>query len=158
MEFLTRENVTAVFAVIAGLTGLMTFMWQVVDRFDRIHVRFGSTRPSLYPETTMYVINLSKHEVVVRDYGFVLKDSCLQSIPELIEEDWGAGDPCIWLSGSSELPSRQKLEARVAMGLDVIGAYAVTATQSFPTVTMTGSSWVNRLYSKGRIKYANRFY
>jgi len=153
MEYLTKENITALFAVIGGLTGLMTFLWQVVDRRDRIHVKLGGTQPSFTPETTMYVINLSKHDVVIRDYGFVRKDGDLQSIPVLMEENWERDDCPFFQSGDKELPSRQKLEAGVYMLLDVIGAYAVTATQSFPTVQITKGNWFQRLYSKARVKY-----
>ncbi len=151
MEYLTKENITALFAVIGGITGLMTFLWQVVDRQDRIHVEFGSVRLLSPNETAMYVVNLSKHSVLIRDYGFVRKNGDLRSVREFL----GDGFPS-YQSGSTFLPSREKFEVGIRMRLDVVGAYAVTATQSAPIVKIAKGNWFQRIYVKARAKYVNR--
>lgn len=115
-------------AIVAALTGTITFLWQYFDRHDSFVLRWGPMYPQLAPGTYLYVVNTSKHEIMVRDYGFL--DS------KWAQRSWSLPDE----AGQHEfdfhllpvLPSRGQYQAGFDASSTWDTAYAITTTQSRP--------------------------
>ncbi|MEN6584664.1 MAG: hypothetical protein ABFE02_01255 [Sulfuricella sp.] len=127
--------VTLIGAVVAALTGFQSFFWQFLDRRDRIVVKFGSFRPPITPGQGLFVVNKSKHLVELHDYGFVLSNGELFSLPWYFENDGLSDQVEAAFAGTSALEPRARFEVYVDLtNLETVGAYALTTTQSRPSV------------------------
>lgn len=124
-------------ALVGGLMSfLINWWWKVRAESDRIQVRFGPARYEEFRGYGMHVISRSDHKMEVTDYGFVLGDGKLLSVPAVWAECFGddASEDCY--SGSSVLEARnERYEVNVVLyGKDIVGAYARTSTQKHPRI------------------------
>lgn len=160
------ETITSVVpvasAVGAAVGGAISFVvnwyWKVHELTDKIQVHYGS---SLYEETpgyAMYVISRRKHEMELRDYGFVLADGRLISAPMVWEQRMGDEGDHDEASASRVLPSvNSRFEINIELGHKaIVGAYAQTTSQRRPTIDFAEwaeMSWIRKL----RIRLKQRF-
>lgn len=156
---LAKDSWTLIGAGIAGFTGLWNFVWQWRDRYDSIYVGLDSLRQSIEPHTSLYVINQSKHAVELHNFGLILKDGSLFSIPWYWEENmvWEE-DPSSFSRGERTMPPRATYEAGMAFSGEVIGRWAITATQKRPTLVFTEyAGTFNQLWIRLRTKVSPRY-
>lgn len=127
--------VTLLGAVVAALTGLQSIFWQVLDRRDRIVVKHDSFRPPITPGQGLFVVNEGKHLVELHDYGFILSNGELFSLPWYFENDGLPDQVEATFVGTSTLGPRERFEVYVDLtNLKTVGAYARTTTQSLPSI------------------------
>lgn len=123
-------------AVVGAAAGTFSLWIQVRDRWDKIFVGVGSLRQSISPALDFYIRNCGKQSTYIRDYGLVLPNGELFSIPFSAElEGPGGSDPDDYVRGERELAPYQNLEVGFVTSRDVVGAWAWSATASRPTVT-----------------------
>lgn len=151
--------ITLAGAVVAALTGLQSFFWQFLDRRDRILVKLGSFRPPTGPGEGLFVVNKSKHLVELLDYGFVLSNGELFSLPYYFENDGLFDQVHATFSGNSALEPRERFEVYVDLtNIKVVGAYACTTTQSRPSIKI--ADHLNFFYAwwcRGRVYWYRLF-
>jgi len=150
--------VTLIGAVVAALTGLQSFFWQFLDRRDRIVVKHGSFRPPSTPGQGLFVVNKSKHLVELQDYGFVLRNGELFSLPWYFENDGIDDDVAVSYSGVSALEPRERFEVYVDLiNLNSVGAYARTTTRSRPSVHISNHNFLRAWWYRGRVWWYSLF-
>lgn len=146
------EILTFMGAAVAALSSSLGVWWQWKDREDRLILKHGPLSPKFYSGEFLYVVNRSKHNVTVRDYGFILESGEVFSLPE-VEKDWGheEGDGFFDLLGELEPGANQEAGASYVGGR-VIAVFAITSTASRPQLTFRqrspyfeGFSWKTRL-------------
>ena len=128
--------VTLIGAVVAALTVLQSFLWQFLDHRDRITVKHGSLRPPISPEQGLFVVNKSKHLVELNDYGFVLNNGEILSLPWYFENEGLQDQVEVAFTGTSELEPRTRFEVYVygLTNIKTVGAYALTTTTNSPSI------------------------
>ncbi|WP_229007333.1 hypothetical protein [Methylophilus sp. Leaf408] len=136
-----QELVTLVGAVIAAIAGILNLWKTFVDQTDRIYVKTGLFRPIATPATSLYVVNTAKHPVTLSDYGFVLEDGKLFSIPWYDENEavFDGVDNHAFYLGNSTIPPRDMFAVGISFNEKIIGSFAVTTTQSRYRVHMMQS-------------------
>lgn len=135
------EWVTLTGAVIAALAGSLNLWKSLKDQSDLIYVKSGTFRPIATPAAAMYVVNVGNHPVMLSDYGFVLEDGKLFSIPWYAETEaiFDGPDPNAFYSGKSTIPSREIFAVGISFNDKIIGSFAITATQTIYRVHMMDS-------------------
>lgn len=133
------KTASAVGAAVGGVASFaVTWGWRIWERQDSIMVRLGSARYDVEPGEALHIISRRAHRMEVTDYGFVTAKGTLISLPVLYEHDMP--DPDNSHSGSSTFEKfNDRFEVKYQLGRshpEVVGAYAITATQSFRTVNV----------------------
>lgn len=127
--------ITLAGAVVAALTGLHSFFWQFLDRKDRIVVKHGLASPPSCPGQGLFVVNIGKHLVEIQDYGFILSNGKLFSLPWYFVNDGPAEEVRAEFEGTSALEPRERFQVYVDLtNLKTVGSYAQTTTQTFPSL------------------------
>ena len=144
------EWVTLAGAVIAAIAGTLNLWKSFKDQSDSIYVKTGSFRPIATPATAMYVVNLGKHAVMLSDYGFVLENGKLFSIPWYDENEaiFDGPDPHAFYIGKSTIPPREMFAVGITFNDKIIGSFAVTATQTMYRVHMMDSRINPKIFCK----------
>jgi hypothetical protein len=65
-----QDGITMFGAVIAAAAGLLNLWWQRGDRHDSFVLGFSTLDVQISPGNYLYVVNTSKHEIRMLDYGF----------------------------------------------------------------------------------------
>lgn len=133
---LVSSVVAATAAMIAAVPGVLSIWWRYADRQDRLRVGLGRIRFDLSETTDLHAINISSHPVEIADYGFVLMDGKLMSLPIFWETDAWESEKG-WSRQNRRLGPRESFEAGTEIRGQVAGAYAITSTQRRPTVRMS---------------------
>ncbi len=136
-----KEWVTLAGAVIAAIAGTLNLWKSFKDQSDSIYVKSGTFRPIATPAAAMYVVNVGKHPVMLSDYGFVLEDGKLFSIPWYDENEaiFDGPDPNAFYTGKSTIPPREMFAVGITFNNRIIGSFAITATQTMYRVHMMDS-------------------
>ena len=142
-------------AVIAAATGVATFMFQWRDRRDRILVMEGGLVPSIDQYTNLYIANVGKHDVTIKDYGLILFKPSLLSIPYAIAEaEIPSSIPSLdcYAIRSTLLPPGGHVQAGVDLRGSAAGVYAITTTQAKPILRFFRSTGrLRRIYIRLRL-------
>lgn len=157
---LAKDSWTLLGAGIAGFTGLWNFVWQWRDRYDSIYVGIGPLQQSIEPHSGLYVINQSKHIVELKDFGLILIDGSLHSIPWSWEESmtW-EDDPSSYTGGDRTMQPRATYQAGIVYSGEAIGRWAITATQKRPTLAFTKSiGRISRIWIRLRTFVSPRYF
>jgi hypothetical protein len=135
------EMITLFSAVIAAIAASLNLWKSFKDEADSIYVKTGTFRPIATAATALYIVNTGKHPVIISNYGFVLEDGKLFSIPWYDETEavFDGPDHDAFYSGSSTIPPREILAVGITFNEKIIGSFAVTATQSIYSVHMLRS-------------------
>lgn len=143
-----KDIVTAAAAGVGAVTGVWNLLKQYTDNHDKIKVAFN--RRLDVPALVLTVENRSRHLVTLADYGFVLADGQLLSIPSAIEI--GAFTPLENLAYYSTAGQRYEMEPFTLFRLEfdllrvtAIGAWARAHGQHSPRVDFATS--VERLHA-----------
>ena len=132
-SWLTKDNLTLVGAVIAAATGIANLLWQWKDRHDKILVRCGSLYTIIDEYDSLYVVNVGKTPVQLRNYGFVLTSGHLMSIPFHLEYEGLDREPAYtYQKGNLRILPSESFEVGVEYRGQVLGVWAITATQQRP--------------------------
>jgi hypothetical protein len=130
---IAKDTWTLLGAGIAGLTGLMNFAWQWLDRHDRIFVSCSSLSPSIEQYNSLYVVNTGKNPVQLRDYGYVLYNGKLMSLPWHWEiEEPSMDSPNSYTDGDKAMKPQGIFHAGMEFRGSIVGVWAITATQHRP--------------------------
>lgn len=126
-------------AIVGGtFSFLFNWFWKWREQRDCILVVFGSTHYDENPGTSMYVVNLRSHLTEIVEYGFVLRDGRLLSVPSVWSESMGEDSPYDATSGSTILKGRnEKWEIKISLGPphEFVGAFATTTNLQSPTLS-----------------------
>lgn len=149
---LIGELVKTIGAAVAGITGIWNVWWQTRGKHDRFLVGLGTVCPRAYQETFLHVVNLSEHQIVLKDWGFIEKNRKLSSMPLSWETNSIDSDTFV-SNGDTQLINRNTFfESGYVMAEKPIGAYAITVTQTRPRLYFeTNSSIWTRIYIMLRI-------
>lgn len=129
------EYLTVAGAVVAAASSSLGVWWQWKDRGDRLILKHGPLAPKSYSGEFLYVVNRSKHNVTVRDYGFILEDGNVFSIPNEDEQSLHEDEYDFFqLLGELEPGANQEAGASY-VGRRVIAVFAITSTASRPQLT-----------------------
>lgn len=141
MEFPLDEvqKYVALAAGIAGivgglLSGLLSWFLRLTENWDSIRVRVGAVHYMQEPYECMHVINRSKHQITVSDYGFITRDGKLMSIQEVMENHMG--DQTDYYSSGKLTMEKLNDYFEVWVGYhivsskNIIGCWAMTITQT----------------------------
>jgi hypothetical protein len=132
-----KATITLVGAVIGGATGVYNLWKSWLEGRDRLFVGFGPLRPVMEPGNALYVINLGKHPVELQDYGFVLMDGRLMSLPWFWETlQPGDDEPHSFFRGDLTIDPRGKFEAGLEYRCRIAGTWAESATGARPVLTL----------------------
>lgn len=137
-----REWVTLVSAVVAAIAACCSLYWQIGERGDRIHVDFGPITTTMTDYTVLYVVNIGKHEIVLQDYGFVLSNSRLLSIPaESLDRAYSGKkiELDVFEAKETRLLPRGHTEAGAQIPGTVSGVWAQSITQARPVIRFASS-------------------
>ncbi len=129
-----NEWVTVVGAVIAAISGCWSLLLQLRGKRDSYTVRLGTVSPSINQETSLHVVSLSDHPILLNDWGFIEASGLFSSIP--LDEDTRDLQPeDVVCHGSSRLQARgETFEAGYIRSRTPIGAYAKSATHTRPRI------------------------
>lgn len=145
------EQITMISAIIAALAAALNLWLTYFDRRDAIYVKYGQHTPIPTPTAGLYVVNTGKHPVHLSDFGFIGADGKLFSIPWAIQdiEMYDGVDPNAYRAGTTTIEPHDLFSIGITHKPVVIGAYAITTTQSIRRVSMIRS----RLRPKVFFKY-----
>ncbi len=132
MEIEIGKFITGLGAAVAAVTGIWNVWWQTRGKHDRFMIGLGAVTPTIEKETVIYVVSLSDHPIILKDWGFIEPDGKFNSLPyageagELRDEETVS-------RGNSKLGDRS---ATFEMGYErkqqPLGAYAISVTQKRP--------------------------
>jgi hypothetical protein len=130
----------AITALISGVN-----LWlQMRDRGDRYVLRYSSLFPHLSPYDYLYVVNRSKHELVMVDYGFIETTGRMWSLPFELNERFSGEDNSLKLLPSIAPGTSE--EACADFSVVMTAAYAISSTQTRPRLSFKhGTPWRLRL-------------
>ncbi len=145
-----KDWVTMAGAIIAAIAGVINLWRSFKSERDSIYVKTGTFRPIATPATAMYIVNVGKHPVTISDYGFVLADGKLFSIPWYNENQaiFDGDDHHAFYSGKSTIPSRDMFAVGISFNEKIIGCFAVSTTQSLYRVHMSDSRINAKIFLK----------
>lgn len=150
-------------AVGGAVAWLVGWWWKVREQTDSIMVRFGPSRYEERPGFKLHVISRRAHKMELADFGFVLRDGSLRSVPIVWEETLGDDDSQDMTTGEPVLRGlNDRYEISVQLRNDgFIGAYARTTTQRRPTIdfysdppTPLYRRWWIRLQQRWKVRLA----
>jgi hypothetical protein len=146
-KVLIMELITLFGAVIAAVAASLNLWKSFKDDTDSIYVKTGTFQPTATLAKAFYVVNTGKHPVMLSDYGFVLEDGKLFSIPWYDENDAISDGPDLhaFHSGSTTIPQRDLFSVGITFNEKIIGSYAVTVTQSIYRVHMIRTRFYPRV-------------
>jgi hypothetical protein len=159
-------KIAALAGVISGIVSkLIELWWRWGDKRDKIQVVAGPTSLKFGHFKSLYVVSKSDHLVEVVEYGFVLNNTDLFSIPNYLVnfEPYDVEDFAP-TQGTRKLERRgQRYEISLeppAREFPVIAVYARTATQrhvqiAFPRRSLTPLTL--RLWTRLKIRIAPRY-
>jgi hypothetical protein len=128
-----QKLVTLIGAVTAAFASLINFWWTHRTKVDRLAVTFGSIRPPLDPGYSLHVVSQSDHQMVLRDYGFIMPSGPpggrLLSLPQFHIDDDDPDDRPTVGHGNAAFEKRGDWfePGSVQLRDEPIGAYTVTA-------------------------------
>jgi hypothetical protein len=145
-------------AMVGGLISwAVTWWWKVRELRDSILVRYGSIRYEERPGFAMHVIGRRSHQMVLADYGFVLCDGRLVSLPMHWEEMSGESSEDATLGSTTFNVLNDSYGVWVSLKDDgIVGAYARTTTQRRVTIdfrSWDSPSWRMRLKVRMRLRW-----
>ena len=126
-------------------------------------VRFGASRYEESPGFKLHVVSRRAHKMELADFGFVLRDGSLRSVPSVWENTLGDDDSWDMTTGEPVLKAlNDRYEISVQLRDDgFIGAYARTTTQRRPTIdfyseppTPLYRRWLIRLQQRWKVTLA----
>lgn len=142
------STVTLVGAVVAATASCANLWWQYLDRRGQYVVRWGRLEPTDLPGFQFYVVNVGKSPITLVDYGFVFADGHFASLPQGAHEAWEeSGDHDFQLL--NELAPHKPQQSGGMIAADIVAAYALSATQSWPRLAFNPRS---RLGARMRLR------
>jgi len=130
-----RTWATTTGAVIAGLLAIYERWTKVTEKRDRIKVGIGPLRAEIDEGESLHVVCRCDHPIEIADYGFVNVHGKLVSLPIEFQIDPAEEGDWYYRRGELRLTERNAwFEAGVRRDFKAIGAFAITSTQSRPTI------------------------
>jgi hypothetical protein len=128
-----QKWVTLIAAIVAAIASGLNLWWKFRDKADKIKVACGLIDPQLNPGEFLTVVSQCDHSIQIADYGYVMRTGKLLSLPNLDARDLDDEPRIVY--GSRLLASRNtSFETGIAMRGRPVGVYAITTSQTRPTV------------------------
>lgn len=127
MDWFSKDTFTAIAAGVAAFTGF----WGWVKSWgrDSTYIKFGSYYTETYGGLSLLVHNLSPHEVLIIDVGFIKLDGKANSLVEL---ECLVGEHPDYHLGNKSIPSRGVCRGRLeGKNQTAKGAFVITSDQWF---------------------------
>lgn len=124
--------------LISAIGGIIIIYEKIFERRDRFVVSFGSYRPEMDARDSMFIVSKSFQPLSIRNYGFIKKNGSLESIFWIGECASDCDNYDIERRGSSEhMEYNQVFELKCYTSEEVIGAFALGASQKFPRLSFS---------------------
>lgn len=104
-------------STIAAITGVLNILWKFRDRRPNVRLHVGPKEFSIDPWSALYLVNHGSSPVRIADYGLLLMDGTLFSIP--VKHETGYSGP-VYRKGDTVVPPQKDFEA----GVDINGRWA----------------------------------
>lgn len=127
MDWLSKDTFTAAAAGVAAITGL--WGWFKSWRHDSVSIKFGSYRTQTFGGLSLRVHNLSPHQILIIDVGFIDRAGKATSLVEL--EEIVGRDVSYFLGETDLAPRRSCYGSLDDEGRTDIGAFVITSDQWF---------------------------
>lgn len=153
------KQITVIGAVIAAMTGVWNFWWQIRGKNDRFVVRMGELSPSIEPETMMHVVSLSDHPIKLKDWGFIETDGSFQSA----RMAWETGQLHSEETTDRGTPDFARRNDFYEWGYirrkPILGAFAVSVTQQSPRICFNSDApYWRRVWIRLRLLWVGSHY
>lgn len=126
----STEFVTMAGALVAAAVGSFNLWWQLRDRRDSFIIKWGRLEEDDDPlGHCFYVVNTGKHQIMIRDYGFIYANDHRSSLPAAARrygEEGGEDHPYQLLP--DYLQPREPKQTGGQLGV-IDAVYAVSVTQ-----------------------------
>jgi hypothetical protein len=128
-----QKWVTLSAAVLAAVASVLNLWWKFRDKSDKIRVACGLIDPQISPGEYLHVVSRCDHPMRIADYGYVMPDGRLFSIPQFDDDEPDDDQRLVY--GSRCLDKRNdSFETGMEIRDRTIGVYAVTTSQTHPTI------------------------
>lgn len=153
-----KESLTVIGACVGAVAGVWNLYLAFRGKKDRFVVKCDSAMPSDDPETMLHVISKSDHVIRISDYGFILADGRLHSLP--MDDDVRFADWEIIGRGDLELAGFNSVcERGMVTEVMTIGVYARLVGASRPKVAFNGAaSFYDRMKVKCRLLFRPNYF
>jgi hypothetical protein len=128
-----QKWVTLIASVLAAVASVWNFWWKYREKSDRIKVGYGLIDPQIDPGDFLNVVSLCDHPVRIADYGYVMRDGKLLSLPRCDADEPDDTERITY--GSLLLENRNaSFETGLVLRDHPVGVYARTSSQSWPQI------------------------
>lgn len=145
--------------LISAIGGVIVIHEKFSQKKDKYVIRFGHYHPEMSDKDAMFIVSKSYHSISIRDYGFVMENGELDSLPWARECASESDNYDFEQNGrSKDMKFNQVVEFKYRTSEILIGAFAISATQNFPRVSFARKvSYLQRLLLYLKILWRHSF-
>lgn len=153
-----KDGLTVVAACVGAVAGVWNLYLSFRGKKDRFIVKCDSAMPSDDRETMLHVISKSDHVIRISDYGFIMANGSLHSLP--MDDDVRFADGEIIGRGDLELVGFNSVcERGMVIDVNTIGVYARLVGASRPRLAFKDAATLyDRMKVRCRLLFRPRYF